>query len=149
MEEAWRKCFREGFAPHLSTHALEVLKKALVEDDPRLLQGATTSPPPLQCVRDWPVEAACAISFCGWQGEGLKTVEEVEQYFADQCFQADQALGEPAGARWFLNAFDDTPRDEMRRLLAEEIQNILAQRAGIPLVPAGVRVADGSPDPFA
>src|SRR4051812_30523867 len=72
--ESWRKVWREGFAPQLSTSGLEALRKALHEDDPRLIQGATTSPPPLQCVQDWPVDACCVLGFCSWQGEALETV---------------------------------------------------------------------------
>ena len=104
------------------------LRQALTNDDPRLLQGATTTPPPLQCVQDWPVEAACALGFCGWQGDGLETVAEVEEFFARMCFEIDQRLGEPAACRWFLNWFDETPRDEMRALLAAEVTRSLAQR---------------------
>jgi hypothetical protein len=126
--EAWRKVWREGVTPLLSTIALEALRQALSSDDARLLQGATTTPPPLQCVQDWPVEAACALGFCGWQGEGLETVAEVEEYFARMCFEIDQRLGEPAACRWFLNWFDETPRDEMRQLLVEEVNRALAQR---------------------
>src|SRR5262249_42196250 len=77
-------------------------------------EGATRPPPPLQCVQDWPVEAACAVGFCGWQGDGLETVAEVEEFFARVCFEIDQRLGEPAACRWFLNWFDETPRDDMR-----------------------------------
>jgi hypothetical protein len=128
--EAWRKVWREGVAPHLTTVGLEALKLALTSDDPRLLQGATTTPPPLQCVQDWAVEAACVIGYCGWQGDGLETVADVEEFFARVCFEADQALGEPAACRWFLNWFDETPRDEMRRLLLGEVTRTLAQRLG-------------------
>jgi len=92
------------------------------------LQRATTSPPPLQCVENWPVEAACGLGYCGWQGEGLHSVAEVEEFFARACFEADQRLGEPAGCRWFLNWFDETPRDEMRRLLFAEVKRQLSQR---------------------
>jgi hypothetical protein len=126
--EAWRKVWREGLAPQLSNHALLALRQALLGDDPRLLQGATTSPPPLQCVQDWAVEAACALGYCGWQGEGLQTVAEVESYFARMCFEADQKLGESAMVRWFLNWFDDTPRAEMRRLLLNEVNRELDRR---------------------
>jgi hypothetical protein len=126
--ESWRRVWREGLAPQLSPRALEALSVALTRDDPRLLQGATTSPPPLQCVQDWPVEAACALGFCGWQGDKLQTVAEVEEFFARACFEADQRLGEPAGCRWFLNWFDETPRAEMRRLLLAEVNRDLAQR---------------------
>ncbi len=129
--ESWRLTWRNGFAPLLSTKALEALRKAVVEDDPRLMQDATTSPVPLQCVQDWPVEAACAIGFCGWQGEGLASVSEVNEYFARICFAADQALGEPAGCRWFLIAFDEMPREEIRRMLLPEISRVLAERAAL------------------
>jgi hypothetical protein len=126
--ESWRKVWREGVASLLSTSGLEALQNALANDDARLLQGATTTPPPLQCVQDWPVEAACALGFCGWQGEGLETVAEVEEFFARTCFEIDQRLGEPAACRWFLNWFDETPRDEMREQLLAEVQRALAQR---------------------
>jgi hypothetical protein len=128
--ESWRKVWREGLAPLLSVAGLEALRAALVQDDQRLQQGATTTPPPLQCVQDWPVEGACAVGFCGWQGEGLETVGEVEEFFARMCFEIDQRLGEPAGCRWFLNWFDETPRDEMRRQLLAEVNRSLAQRKG-------------------
>ena len=94
--ETWRKVWRDGIAGQLTTVGLRALQQALVSDDERLLQGATTSPPPLMCVQDWAVEGACVVGFCGWQGDGLQTVGEVEEYFARVCFEVDQALGEPA-----------------------------------------------------
>ena len=126
--ESWRKVWREGLVPLLSTAALEALRLGLVTDDARLLQGATTTPPPLQCVQDWPVEGACALGYCGWQGDNLETVAEVEEFFARMCFEIDQRLGEPAGCRWFLNWFDETPRDEMRPQLLTEVSRALARR---------------------
>jgi hypothetical protein len=126
--ESWRKVWREGVAPLLSTPGLEALQRALKNDDARLVQGSTTTPPPLPCVQDWPVEAACALGFCGWQGDGLESVSEVEEFFARTCFEIDQRLGEPAACRWFLNWFDETPRDEMRELLLDEVYRALGQR---------------------
>lgn len=126
--ESWRKVWREGLAPQLSITSLTALQQALQNDDVRLLQGATTSPPPLECVRDWPVEAACVLGYCGWHGEGLETVSEVEDFFAQACFEADQRLGEPAACRWFLNWFDDAPRADARALLLGEVNRSLAQR---------------------
>lgn len=126
--ESWRKVWRDGVEPLLSTEGLEALRQALVADDPRLLQGATTTPAPLACVQDWPVEAACALGFCGWIGDGLETVAEVEEFFARMCFEIDERLDEPAGCRWFLNWFDETPRDEMRALLLDEVKRALARR---------------------
>src|SRR5437868_1687903 len=92
--ESWRKVWREGVVPLLSTDGLEALRHGLLADDTRLVQGATTTPPPLPSVQDWPVEAACALGYCGWQGEGLETVAEVEEFFARMCFEIDQRLGE-------------------------------------------------------
>ena len=131
--ESWRMVWRDGFAPVLSTTGLLALRDALQTDDPRLSQGSTTTPPPLMCVQDWPVEAACALGFCGWQGESLETVGEVEEFFARSCFEADQRLGEPAACRWFLNWFDDTPRDQMRVELLAEVERSLIERIPVEL----------------
>jgi hypothetical protein len=126
--ESWRKVWRDGLVPLLSIEGLEALRLGLVEDDARLIQGATTTPPPLASVQDWPVEAACVLGYSGWQGEGLESVAEVEEYFARMCFEIDQRLGEPAGCRWFLNWYDETPRDEMRSELLAEVNRALALR---------------------
>lgn len=128
--ESWRKVWRDGLAPLLSTPGLEALRRALMTDDGRLLQGATTTPPPLECVQDWPVEAACAVTYCGWQGDHIESVARAEEFFARTCFEVDQRLGEPAACRWFLNWFDETPREEMRRHLLVEVSRTLAQRHG-------------------
>jgi hypothetical protein len=82
----------------------------------------------MQCVLDWPVEAACAIGYCGWQGDGLETVGEVEEFFCRLCFEADQRLGEPAAVRFFINWTDESPRDEVRRELLGEVNLALADR---------------------
>jgi hypothetical protein len=143
--ESWRTVWREGFAPVLTLKGLEALRDALQGDDERLIQGSTTTPPPLMCVQDWPVEAACALGYCGWQGEKLETVGDVEEYFARCCFEADQRLGEAAACRWFLNWFDDTPRDEMRKELLGEVERAIDERAEtvMPAMPESVE------DPFA
>ena len=130
MIEAWRKVWRHGIAPQLSRAALEALRQALAIDDPRLLQGATTAPPPLQTVQDRPVEGACPIGYSGWQGDGLATVGEVEQFFADTCHAADRLIGEPAGIRYFTNFWDDSPRHFARLLLLAEVEGELARRSG-------------------
>jgi len=127
----WQFAFRNGFAPQLSTAALTALRTALAADDGRLLAGATTMPPPLQCVQDWPVEAWCPIGFAGWRGNGLVSVAEDEEVFARVCFEADQALGETAACRWFLNWWDTTPRAESLPALLAEVEAELSRR--IPL----------------
>jgi hypothetical protein len=126
--ESWRIVWREGVAPQLSVAGLEALRQALIEDDKRLIQGATTTPPPLQCMQDCGIEGACAVGFAAWRGEGMETVGEVEEFFARVCFETDGRLGEPTACRRFLNWFDDTPRAEVRRLLLEEVDRTLARR---------------------
>lgn len=127
--ESWRKVWRIGVAPTLSTKGLEALATALREDDAQLLQGQTTVPPPLACVQDWPCEGACAIGFAHWKADELTTVADVEACFAAACFDADQLLDEPAAVRFFLGWFDETPREEMRRDLLLEVELALQERS--------------------
>ena len=132
--ERWRLAWREGFAPVLPTAGLAALRDALRDDDPRLRQGCTTYP--LHTLGNssgsLPVEGACALGFCGWQGEGLGTVAEVRGYFNRVC----DAAYEKADGRHFLRWFDEIPRDEMRRELLAEVERVLAGRAESP-APAG------------
>jgi hypothetical protein len=127
--EKWRDTFRRGFAPLLSDQALKALHQALITDDPRLMQGATCSPPPLAAVQDWPAEACCLVPFGAWQSEGLETVEQIEDYFARTCYAVDEALGEVAACRHLLNWFDETPRAEVRGELTYEVELALEKRA--------------------
>jgi hypothetical protein len=126
--ETWRRVFREGVAPVLSTKGLAALRLALLRDDSRLTQGCTTTPPAMPWVQDWPCEGACLLGFAGWQGDGLKSVGDVERYFVKVCYDANQRLGEPATVRQLLNHFDVRPRDEMRRELLPEVNRALAER---------------------
>lgn len=128
--EEWRRVWRVGFAPQLSGAGLRALADALRTDDARLIQGRTTFPLALACNADYPVESACAVSFCGWQGEGVTTVGDVADHFGRVSDVADQRVGELASCRHFLNWFDDTPRDEMRRELLTEVERALAKRKG-------------------
>jgi hypothetical protein len=126
--ENWRKVWREGLVSQLSTTGLEALSQALARDDGRLIQQATCNPPPAEIFRDEVVEGACALGFCAWRGEGLETVGEIEAFFIRTCLAADDALGEPAACRHFLNWFDDTPRSDMRRQLLGEVKRALNDR---------------------
>jgi hypothetical protein len=126
--ERWRNVWRNGFEPSLSTAGLHALREALRSDDRRLHQGATTTPAPHAAHTDWPCEGACALGFSAWQGDGLASVGEVDEFFSRCCWEADQRLGEPAACRWFLNWFDDTPREEMRRDLLAEVELAIALR---------------------
>ena len=126
--ESWRKVWREGIAPQLSTGGLQALARALLDNDERLMQGSTTAPPPLQCMQECAVEGACGVGYCGWQGDGLETVAEVEEFFARVCFECDQRILEPASCRFFLNFWDDMPRDEARAQLLAEVERALTER---------------------
>ncbi len=134
---SWRKVWRDGFAPVLPTAGLVALAQALRDDDARLLQGATTQPPPMQRMQGWPVEGACATAFCGWM-DGISTVGEAEEFFARSCFEADQLLGEPAACRYFLTWFDNTPRERMRAELLPEVEAELERRESLELQPCFV-----------
>jgi hypothetical protein len=127
--ESWRIVWREGFVPVLSDAHLKALRDGLASDDPRLIQHATCLPSP-KGGEGAEVEAACALGFCGWQGDALDSVGEVEEFFARACFEADQKLGEPAACRWFLNFFDDASREDVRRELLAEVELALTQRNG-------------------
>jgi hypothetical protein len=126
--ETWKVAWRNGVAPCLSTEGLLALRDALRTDDRRLIQNATTFPPPLEAAKDWPVAAACAVALACWHGSGLTTVGEVETAFALACQGASERLGEPGAVRWFLNAYDEMSRDQMRRELLTEVCRTLAER---------------------
>jgi hypothetical protein len=126
--ESWRKVWRDGLVPQMSTSHLRALQRGLARDDARLVQGATSAPPPVEHVLDWPIEGACVVGYGAWQSGAVATVGELDGWFAESCLETDRRLGEPAAVRYFLNWYDDVPRDEMRRELLAEIQHELAQR---------------------
>ena len=127
--EQWQRVWRVGFAPSLSTDGLTALAFALWDDDQRLLQGSTTNPPPLQCVECLPCEGACAVSFCGWQGEHLETVRgpqswvfSVEQelpLFGQRGLAAKVAGHEARAEAASVEAFELALAAEVRRKAAE------------------------------
>lgn len=128
--ERWRKVWRKGVVPQLTKCALRALKQGLETNDATILQGLTTSPPPLGCMSDYPVEAACVLGYTGWKAERLQTVEQVENFFVSVCLESDQRMGEPASIRHFLNWFDDSPRDVAVPELLAEVTLALAEKEG-------------------
>lgn len=126
--ESWRTCWREGFAPCISTRGLEALRLALQNDDKRLIQGRTCVPCPVYNTSDCPVKACCPVSFTGWHGNDLKTTLEVNDYFRDACANADKLLNEPASCRYFTNWWDETDRETARLALLEEVTLELSRR---------------------
>lgn len=145
---SWKTVLRDGFWKARDDRGelfvrdsdLGVLLDGLLKDDIRLMQGLTTTPPPMQCTIEWPCEGACFIGYVGWLGHGLATVRECEEFFAALCFAVDQLIGEPAVCRYTLNQFDDLPRDEMRREFAAEIRLEQARR-GVELASTALAVA--------
>ncbi len=138
--ESWRLVLTEGFFPQWSRQTLERALKALEEDNPKLTQGSTTTPPPLQCVQDWPCEACDLIAFCSVDDPFGSTVGEVEEGFAQSAFTADQLLGEPAACRWWLNHFDDSPRIRVFTETAAAIRKEL-ERRGVIVLPTDLSAA--------
>ena len=129
--ESWRKVWRDGFAPQLDDDELRALLCALDGDLPQLVQGRTAIPLPGQPY--WPqtqeCAGACPVGYPGWKVLGLLTTADVEEKFAQRCHEADTLLGEPVACRYFLNWWDETDREEARRLLAGEVRRELDIRA--------------------
>ena len=128
--ESWRAVWRRGIVPLVCLEQLKALYVALRDDSKKLIQGATTTPPPLMAVADWPVEASDAMTYLYWQGFPEVTVGEAEEAFARWCFEIDEALGEPAACRWFLNWWDESPRPVVRRELLAEVEKAMELKKG-------------------
>ena len=125
--ERWKRCWREGIAPVLSRCHLQALRAALEVDDPRIIQEATTEPAYDRGTALWPVAAACPLAFCGWQGNELTAVREVEEWFGAVCDAIDRKMHAAGGCNWFLSWIDETRRDIWRpALLAEVIRSLEA-----------------------
>jgi len=129
--ESWKVVLHKGFLPQWSDAQLRRLKEKLETDSPQLTQGSTTTPPPLMCVAEWPMEACCPVCWGALPADcdlEKVTVGETEQAFAKACYEADLLMGEPAACRWLLNWIDDTPRPQMLKELLTEIETELALR---------------------
>jgi len=127
---SWQGAWREGIVPQLTTVGLRNLKAALERNDPQMVTGATSVPPPLQSILGCPVQACCP--FCFALLDGLEpyqiTVGQLEERFALACSRADELLGEPAGIRHFLNQIDEWTRQDLIWNLLPEVHRALAQR---------------------
>lgn len=151
--EAWKKVWREGCAPILDDSQLAALRAGLATNDEHMLQGATTIPPPLSSVTDWPVEQACLLGYCFAACNGgfavdyatkttnpeAVTVGETEEFFVRMCYEIDTRLGEPAGCRFLLNWWDESPRAEVFSQLLAEVDLELERRGEMRLQEAGGR----------
>lgn len=130
MNSGWKALWQAALRL-LPTKGIEALREAMENDSPELIQGNTTNPPPLKGCMDWPVESACLLGYCGWKGNNLKTVAEVEEYFGKICFEIDNEFDEPAACRYLLNMFDDAPRPEMIILLLPDLKTELERRLNV------------------
>lgn len=122
----WVRVWRRGVAPLLSTKSLLDLRDAVAGDSPRLIQGVTTCPPPLAACGEHPVEAACAIGFCG-MADGLQSVDEVSEFFRRMCAEADRRLG-GAESGFFVGMWDETPRAAMLAAFLPEVELAIETR---------------------
>jgi hypothetical protein len=128
MFDAAKKVLVEGFFPIVPTHRLNAMLKLLEADDPAIIQGSTSFPPPLLATDGEQVESVDPVGFMGSDNTLTLTVGEVEEGFARLCFDADQRLGEPAACRFLLNAIDDNDRTEVWDFLTAEIRQELSRR---------------------
>lgn len=128
MTATWVRVWREGISPQLSTAALEALRAGLMTDDARICQGTTTEPPPLPACDDFPCERADPVAFALWVGDGLTTVREIHDRWAEVMAKCDALLEETTVCRWFLTAIDEMTREDMRRQLLAEVNASLASR---------------------
>lgn len=126
--QRWQRVFRLGIAPAIPTAALIELRAALAADDPKIIQGAVTSPAPLDSLRSVAVHGSDVIGFAAMVGFGLRTVGEVVAHYHAVCEAADVSLRESHACRWFLVWYDETPRDAMRAALMAEIDAVLVDR---------------------
>jgi hypothetical protein len=133
--ETWRRILREGLLRSLTDAELQALRRGLAADDPALLQGMMTLPPPLECVNDWQVEAADLLAYPAWRGRGLVSVKEVEEAAWALCSGIDARLGEGA-AKELLAWYDATPRADVLAVLLGEVERelmirMIRQAAGV------------------
>jgi hypothetical protein len=133
MNATARKVWREGILPQLTDGQLAALSTALETDDPRLIQGSTTSPLPVPDNLDCHVQATCPLAFALWQGRRGATIREVESAFARLCAAADAALGLPRSVSHFAGWWDESDREHARLMLLAEVEiALLARRMMTP-----------------
>lgn len=73
---------------------------------------------------NFPIEKACGLAYCGWKDGSIKLVNEADDFL----ISLDRGLPQTALTP-FLLLFDETPREEMRKALLEEVVNELWKRA--------------------
>jgi len=98
----------------LSTESLEALPAGLVADDARLIQGGDDDAAAVAVRAGLAGRGACGLATAAGRARGWRRWPRSRSSSPDVARDRPCA-GEPAGCRWFLNWFDETPRDDMRR----------------------------------
>ena len=131
MNAKWQTVWRKGIAPQLDRHGIEELRIALIIDDSRLIQGTTTCPNIMDHNPGRACEAGCGIAFPIWQADTEQDIHDISEKFSLVCDKCDadllNATGDEVACRFFINWFDDTPRQIMRKLLLDEVELWLAE----------------------
>jgi hypothetical protein len=128
--ESWRRVFRQGILPHVSSKGLEGLQRALERNDARILMGASTNPPALSFNEHEPLEGCCPIGWLLLEGKPpySLSVGTLDQMFGQLCWKCEQACGLPASIGFFLRWWDEGPRESVRAALLVEVNAALIGR---------------------
>lgn len=124
--EAWRTMWRENIAPRLPTGGLEMLRKALLVDDARLLQAQT-----VEWRSRWSglweeVIGACPVAYCHWRHRWWLSPGNLYAFFWGV---EDGCPGKRIGP--FTSWWDNGERYDVRRQLLAEVNRELARRAAL------------------
>lgn len=123
--------FRRGFAPEATTEALVCLRDALRNNAKDLIHGnsyETSLEHEDLYGSDALVTSTCLMCYAEWKSGQTKAVHEVNAAFARTTFHVDLNLGQPAGCRWICTGWDELPRDQVRALALELVEETLAAR---------------------
>jgi hypothetical protein len=128
--EAWRKVWREGVVPQLSTEGLGCLLDALKRDDPRIVTGCTTIPPALSSCSDLPIESADPIVWALLDGHSPRacTVGLMDEAFARLAIRCSELCGMPRAIGTLLCWLDEQDRQTWRTELIKEVTAALIGR---------------------
>lgn len=123
----WQTAWR-ALAPFLPVAGLEALLTALRTNNPAIIRGCATSPAGDVLALRLDCEGADPLGYALWKGLGLRTVEQVRDAHAEACLLANEQLDDGEDhhrCRWLLTWVDSTPREEMLRELASEVEMFL------------------------
>jgi hypothetical protein len=128
--EAWRKIWREGLVPQLSTDGLQGLLDALKRNDSRIITGATTEPPAFSAASNLPIERCDPIIWAMLDGHGPAacTVGLMDEAFARLAIRCSELCGMPRAIGTLLCWIDDQDRETWRTELMREIHLALIGR---------------------